>query len=272
MILYNENLYDTSLYNAWDIISPEYDNSDFWVNFWDGFKVPNAFVQFSMIGYLDPLTSSYSTTRITQTEQRFTNIKKTGSTITFKGYIQGTSRKDLVEKCEYFKAKVDGERSIEFKDAGVTKGAKVFAVTKFEEHTHTVTHIDYEITCKILDHIWYADTTTLQYSGNTASITEKTFYNNWEETDYIGVLTYNTASNLDVTVSVNGVDIIIGSVNSGDIIVIDIDGITVSKNGVELVFWWILSKLQTGDNTIKITDTGGSRNFDLQIMYNTTIV
>ena len=108
--------------------------------------------------------------------------------------------------------------------------------------------------------------------GKTGATESYTFYNNGQETDYIGVLTYNSASNIDVTISLNGVDIGVDSVSTGDIIVIDTDGISVKKNWSDLVFLWILSKLKTGDNIIEITDTGGSRNFDLQIMYNTTIV
>ena len=117
MTLYNAALYDTSQYNAYDLITREYDTSQNGVDFGEGFKIPNAFANFLNIGYLDPLEAQYTPTRVTQVEQRFTNIQKIGGTIVLQGYIQGISRADLVEKAEYFKAKTEGKRTINFKDA-----------------------------------------------------------------------------------------------------------------------------------------------------------
>lgn len=243
MTLYNSSLYDTSQYNAWDIIPYEYDTTDTGVDFGDGFKVPNAFVNINMLGYLDPLSASYSTPRVTQRERRFTNVQKGEGEIIVQGYIQGTDRANLIEKVEYFKAKVEGKRTINFKDAGVEKTAKVYCTIKFDEHSHSVTVINFEVTCRFLDYVAYAENIDLLYSGKTGASETFSFYNNGKETDLLGILTYNSGSSLDVTVSVNGKDLIIDDVGSGDVVLIDTDGISVKKNGGELVFGGVLSKL-----------------------------
>lgn len=271
---YNNTLYNASLYNnVATSINEKYNNTKNGVDFWNNFKIPNSFSNICMIWYLDPLNASYSTNRLTQVEQRFTNIQKTQGGIEIKGRIFGKSRKDLVKNIEYFKKQVEGEREIIFKDDGVERGAKVYNKIQFSENHFNITFIDFSITATFLDYIYHSKSISLNNKNLTQQEEIIDFYNRGEETHFIGVLEYfQITANSTVNIEVNGIPLQITAVNSGDTIIIDTYEQDIKINWLSFVFWGIISKLKLENNIIKVSDTGSTRNFNFKIVYKKTII
>ena len=274
MSVYNNTLYNASLYNNISTnINEKYNNAKNWVDFWNNFKIPNSFCNICMIWYLDPLNVSYSTNRLTQIEQRFTNIQKTEGGIEIRGRIFGENRKDLIQNIEYFKKQVEGEREIIFKDAEVERGAIVYNKIKFSENNFNITFMDFTITATFLDYVYHSKSISLNNKNLTKQEENINFYNGWEETHFIGILEYSQiANNSNVSIEVNGIQLEITGVNTGDTIIIDTFEQDIKINWISFVFWGIISKLKLKNNNIKISDTSSNRNFDFKLVYKKTII
>lgn len=267
--IYDNPLYDENSQNISDTI---YVDSDFWVDFWNGFKIPNSFVNSCMIKYLRPLQNEYEENRRTRVETNVYNFKKTNWEIEISWRINWTTRANLIENVEYFKKKIRDKNRIILKDWWVEKIAKVFIDDiNFDENHYNQTFIRFTIMMTFRDYMAYNVSSRLDYNWNTGVITSMEFDNSWLETHYIWILKYNNASNLDIQFKVNWVALLVNSVNSGDEIIIDTDNVSVKKNWNELVFWGILSKMKAWTNEIIIIDDWGSRNFDFSLFYNKTL-
>ena len=268
------NLYDDLLYdeNTINIDNTIYNSSDYWVDFWNGFKIPNNFVSNCMFKYLKPLDSDYLENRKTAIETNVYSIKKTSWWIEISWRIDWTNRSDLLENIEYFKKKIRNKNTIILKDGWNERIAKIFIDDiDFDENHYNLSFMRFVITASFRDYFSYNKTNKLEYKSITENPKTFEFDNSGLETHYIVILKYDTASNLDVTFSLNWVDLGIDWINSGDTIIIDTENTMVEKNGIEIVFWGILSKMIAWTNNIIISDNWWSREYNATLFYKKTL-
>lgn len=267
------NLYDKINYDNGPITTSasEYDSWDFWVNFQNGFKIPTSFVRNIMFEYLSPIASTYSESRKSKSEINAYNIQKTYWWIVIRGEVTGTSRSDLIENIEHFKMKCRNRMDIVVKDWGVERIAKcVVDDISFDENHYNVTYMRFEVTLSFRDYIAYNQSTHLEYLSNSWVTKVISFYNNWLETDLIWIINVNSGSNIDLTLNVNGVNLDLENLDSWDTVTVDTENVSVKVNWTEIVFWWILTKLEEWTNTLIMT-MSWSWNYDFHIYYKKTI-
>ncbi len=267
------NLYDKLNYDNWPITTSqsEYDLWDFWVNFQNGFKIPTTFVQDVMFEYLSPLSSTYNESRKSKAEINAYNIQKTYWWITVRWKITWTSRANLIENIEHFKIKCRNRQDIIIKDWWVERIAKcVVDEISFDENHYNITFMRFEVTFSFRDYIAYNENTHLEYLSNSWVTKSINFYNNWLETDLVWVFDVNSGTNIDLTLNVNWVDLDLVDLNAWDTITINTEEVSVKVNWTEIVFWWILTKLEEWDNTLIVT-MSWVWNYDFHIYYKKTI-
>lgn len=267
------NLYDNLNYDNWPTTTSqnEYDLWDFWVNFQNGFKIPTTFVKNLMFKYLTPISTTYKTTRKTKAEINAYNLQKTSWGITLTWTIIWSNRAELMENIEHFKIKCRNRQNIVIKDWWVERVYKCITENiSFDENHYNKTFMKFEVSLSFRDYWAYNENTNLQYLWKSWAVETMWFYNNWLETDFIWVIEINSWTNIDLILNINWVDLEIDWVSSWDTIHIDTEEVSVKINWSEIVFWWILNKLEEWENVLTIT-RNWSCNYDFNIFYKKTI-
>ena len=275
--MFDEYQFDTAQWDhnqMHDLETLTYFNSDFWVDFWEGFSVPNYYIKNCMFKYLTPLSTSYDVNRIDYSHSSEYNLLKTQWSVEISGRIIWKNRADLVLNFEKFKRQVRDKKEVIIKDDWLERIFRgVIETIEPDENHYNHTWMRYKI---ILSYRHYRRENTTQkvfFDNNTSNSSTHIVSNPWLETDVVWILKYTWWSNLTVWIEVNWISFSPWEnvISSWDEILFDTQQMKVLVNWQEIVFDGMLENLIPWENTIHITDDGTSRKYHLTIFYKKSI-